>query len=168
MTVRQQSRARLGVQHPDEEFEFARFCLLEHYATNPKFMAALEEFVTRHRSALASIKGAMAADILTTLSDYRVAWGLLSFMIDRGGGTAETRRITDYCEELTTLAKAWGLDAAWCALSLHVAIVAKDILVKWPPRHRFVDTVLQTRPWEGRSPETGQYDSGRAPLDARR
>ena len=120
--------ARHGLEHPGEAFEFARFCLLNHYARNEGFTAELRKVAFRHRETLDAVARQPLSQGISELADYRVAWGLLSFLgRDPASGKAghpPKGPIDSYRAGLLTLARKWGLAADWCAPSLHVALLA--------------------------------------------
>ena len=110
--------AAWGVEHPQEEFEFARFCLLEHYRRDEAFLEELQRFADAHADLLSRLATAPTLKI-PVLADYRMAWGWLSFLESRGQEDAAA-----YRKSLATLATKCGLTASWCAPSLHMAILA--------------------------------------------
>jgi len=116
------------LEHSEEGFEFARFCLLNHYARNDRFAAELKELASRHQQTLDVVAGQLPSRGISELADYRVAWGILSFLArDPAPGKAAHRlkgAIDSYRAELSALARKWGLAADWCAPSLHVALLA--------------------------------------------
>ena len=120
--------ARHGLEHPDEAFEFARFCLLNHYARNEGFAAELKELAARHQETLSAIAEQPLSQGISELADYRVAWGIVSFLArDPAPGKAAhpLKGASDsYRAELLALARRWGLAADWCAPSLHLALLA--------------------------------------------
>jgi len=120
--------ARWGMEHPDEVFEFARFCLLNHYARDEGFVAEVEGLASRHRHTLDAVAAQQPSRSISALADYRVAWGLLSFLA-RGPASGKSSHsleglIDTYRSELSAFAEEWGLAAQWCAPSLHVALLA--------------------------------------------
>jgi len=120
--------ARHGLEHPHEAFEFARFCLLNHFARNSAFAAELEELASRHRETLDAVAHQPPSQGISELAEYCIAWGLLSFLAKdpAPGKPAHPLKgpIDSYQAELSALAKTWGLTADWCAPSLHVALLA--------------------------------------------
>jgi hypothetical protein len=122
---------RHGLEHPNEAFEFARFCLLNHYARNRAFASELEDLGSRHGETLDAVAGQVPSGATSQLADYRVAWGMLSFLArDLAPGKAAhplKRPIDSYRAQLAALARKWGLTADWCAPSLHVALLAPRV-----------------------------------------
>lgn len=120
--------ARHGLECPDETFEFARFCLLNHYARNDGFVGELNELTSRHRETLGAVAKQPLSQGISELADYRAAWGMLSFLVrDPAPGKAAhplKDPIDSYRAQLSALARKWGLAADWCAPSLHVALLA--------------------------------------------
>ncbi len=110
---------RRGLKPPDEEFEFARCWLLECYRQDGAFVGDLERFAHAHQALLDGLARSPALRI-EQLADYRMAWGWLSFLESHGSSQAAA-----YREGLATLSAQWGLEATWCAPSLHVALLAK-------------------------------------------
>ena len=117
-----------GLEHPDEIFEFARFCLLNHYARNDRFVGELKGLACNHLQTLDAIAEQPLSQGISELADYRVAWGTLSFLArdPAPGKVAHLLKspIDSYRAELSALARKWGLAADWCAPSLHVALLA--------------------------------------------
>src|SRR3990170_3921796 len=74
------SMLRHGLEHPDERFEFARVCLLRHYARNREFMDELRQCAGRHQEVLDIVAIQTASLQMTHIADYRLSWGLLSFL----------------------------------------------------------------------------------------
>jgi len=109
---------RHGVEHPAEQFEFARFCLLKHYEHTHKFMDELMEILGEYRRLLLSMAWSRAVSI-PVFADYRMAWGLLRFRERAGDPEARS-----YRKALSSLAERYGLRAPWCAPSLHIALLA--------------------------------------------
>jgi hypothetical protein len=128
MDPRPSSVATRGLEHPDEVSEFARFCLLNHYARNKRFRAELSRLASRHEHVLDLVARQPVSARLSVLADYRAAWGILSFLArdPASGKSAHPLKgaIASYRANLLDLAKKWGLDAGWCAPSLHVALLA--------------------------------------------
>lgn len=120
--------AQHGLEHPDEAFEFARFCLLNHYARDKSFAAELKGVASRHRETLNAVARQPPSRGISQFADYRIAWGLLSFLAkDPIPGKAVhplKGPIDSYRAELSALVGRWGLVADWCAPSLHVALLA--------------------------------------------
>jgi hypothetical protein len=123
--------AQHGLEHPDEAFEFARFCLLNHYARDKSFAAELEGLASRHRETLDAVARQPPSRGISEFADYRIGWGLLSFFAKdpAPGKAAHPLRgpIDSYRVELLALARKWGLTADWCAPSLHVALLAPRV-----------------------------------------
>lgn len=128
MKSRETLPAAHGFEHPEETFEFARFCLLNHYARNKRFRAEFSRLASRHEEVLDFVARQPASARLSVLADYRAAWGILSFLArdPASGKSAHPLKgaIALYRADLFDLAKKWGLDASWCAPSLHVALLA--------------------------------------------
>lgn len=118
---------RHGLEHPEERSEFARFCLLSHYGRNSSFVSRLEELASSHQRTLDAIARQSLARGITELSDYRVAWGILSFLAKNPAPGTATHplkvAIDSYRSELRTFCGEWGLAADWCAPSLHLALL---------------------------------------------
>jgi hypothetical protein len=120
--------AQHGLEHPDEAFEFARFCLLNYCARNKGFAAELEALASRHRETLDAVARQAPSREVGELADYRLAWGMMSFLArsPASGQAAHPLKgpVDSYRAELLLLARKWGLAADWCAPSLHVALLA--------------------------------------------
>src|SRR3972149_952415 len=67
---------RHRLEHPDERFEFARVCLLRHYARNREFMDELRQCAGRHQEVIDIVAIQTAALQMTHIADYRLSWGL--------------------------------------------------------------------------------------------
>lgn len=119
---------RHGLEHPEENFEFARFCLLNHYARNDGFVGEFKGLACRHQETLDAVAEQPLSQGISELADYRAAWGILSFLArDPAPGKAAhplKGAIDSYRAQLCALARKWGLAADWCAPSLHVALLA--------------------------------------------
>ena len=130
MKRRESLFATHGLEHPAERFEFARFCLLNHYIRNADFAAELEQIAVRHRETLEAVARQRSWGI-RTLADYRSSWGMLSFLArDQGPGEAPRPlkgSIESYRAELRDFAARWGLAADWCAPSLDVSLLASNV-----------------------------------------
>ena len=116
---------RHGLEHPHERFEFARVCLLRHYARNREFMDELRQCAGRHQEVLDIVAIQTASLQMTHIADYRLSWGLLSFLARQP--TALKPSIDLYRDDLKALCLHWGLAANWCAPSLHAALLARKI-----------------------------------------
>ncbi len=130
MKSREASPATYGFEHPEETFEFARFCLLNHYGRDERFAAELGKLADHHQETLNAVAGHMP-ELTSDIADYRIAWGILSFLA-RDPGPRKTarplkRHIDSYQADLSELARRWGLAADWCAPSIHVALLAPRI-----------------------------------------
>ena len=126
------SLRRHGLEHPDERFEFARFCLLKWYERDPGFMEELNGLATRHRETLDAIAAQPACRALGALADYRIAWGLLSFLArdptPGGAGHPLKASVDRYRAEIQAFLNRWGLVASWCAPAIHLALLAPRAL----------------------------------------
>jgi hypothetical protein len=123
-----ESLRRHGLEHPNERFEFARFCLLKWYERDPKSMEELNRFASCHRETLDAVAAQPACRGPDALADYRIAWGLLSFLArDPVSGVAEhplKTSIDRYRSRLQAFLRKCGLAASWCAPSIHLALLA--------------------------------------------
>jgi hypothetical protein len=123
---------RHGLEHPDERFEFARFCLLKYYERDPGFMEKLNGLARCHRETLDDIAAQRVCRGPDALGDYRIAWGLLSFLArEPVSGVAEhplKTSIDRYRSRLQAFLRTWGLAASWCAPSIHLALLAPRVV----------------------------------------
>ena len=123
---------RHGLEHPDERFEFARFCLLKYYERAPGFMEELNGLARCHRETLDAIAAQPACRALGALADCRKAWGLLSFLArdptPGGAGHPLKASVDRYRAELQACLHRWSLVASWCAPAIHVALLAPRAL----------------------------------------
>ena len=110
MKSRETLPAAHGFEHPEETFEFARFCLLNHYGRNDRFTLALNDLGFHHHETLVAVAGHTSG--ISELADYRVAWGILSFLArDPAPGKAAhllKGPIDSYRAELSDLTRRWG------------------------------------------------------------
>ena len=127
-----ESLRRHGLEHPNERFEFARFCLLKWYERDPKFMEGLNRFASCHRETLDAVAAQPVCRGPDALADYRIAWGLLSFLArEPVSGVAEhplKTSIDRYRSRLQAFLRKWGLVASWCAPAIHLALLAPRAL----------------------------------------
>lgn len=114
-----------GLEHPRERFEFARFCLLRHYIGNAQFTAELGQLALHHKEALDVVARQAVSLQIGNIADYRMAWGLLSFL--GGRATPFQSSLDSYRLDLQSLCQRWGLAATWCAPSLHVALIGRKV-----------------------------------------
>lgn len=129
MESQSNAHATHGFEHPEERFEFARFCLLTQYSRNDDFTGELEGLASKYLVVLDAAGSRAFAGGIEQLADYRLAWGMLSFLAKepRPGGIAHSLKklIDGYRGELRALVDRWRMDANWASASLHQAFLAR-------------------------------------------